>query len=369
MERPIFKPIGTPVEELDTPALVLDLATMEHNIETVHGFFRGRTAKIRPHVKTHKCPALAHRQLAVEGTVGGICTAKVGEAEVFAQSGFNDILIANEVVTRPKITRICALARHCKMTVAVDSAQNIRDLSQAAQTYDVTLNVLVDINNRLNRCGVAPGKPAVDLAKTVAKAPGLHFAGLMAYEGCLYEKERTNLEAETRRCLQPVLDTRQMVERAGLPVETVSVGGTHNYDIAGSTDGVTEGQAGSYVVMDHNYCQYRRELRPALRVLGTVVSHPEPSVAITDMGQKAIGADLGLPVIDGLPGAKVRGLSAEHGTVVLEGPAQQRLDLWSKVWQIPFDAEICLNLYNYIHAVRDGKLEAVWEIAARGRYD
>ncbi len=369
MERPAFKSIGTPVEELDTPALVLDMAEVEHNLKTVHSFFQGRTAKLRPHVKTHGCPALAHLQLAAGGTVGGVCTAKVGQAEVFAASGIEDILIANQVVTKGKIERLCALARRTRMTVAVDDLGNVADLSEAAQAGGVSLNVLVDLNTRLDRCGVAPGEPAVALAKEVDLSPGLRFAGLMAYEGCLLHQEYKDLVEETHKVIRPVLETKEMLDQAGLEVGTVSVGGTHNYEISGEMGGVTEVQAGSYVLLDNSYRRFRPALRPALKVMATIVSHPEPGIAVADAGHKAVGADQELPQVEDIPGATVVRCSAEHGKIEMQGDAMGALDLGDKVWLTPYDGETCVNLYNFINVVRDGKLEAVWEVSGRGRYD
>ena len=369
MERPELRPIGTAVLELDTPALVFDLPAAEHNINTVHSFFENRPAKLRPHIKSHNCPAIAWLQLSRCGTVGGICTAKIGQAEVFAQAGFKDILIANEVVTKTKINRLCALAQTRRMTTAVDSADNVRDLSQAALANGVNLRVLVDVNTRLGRCGVEPGGDALNLARTVVQSPGLHFAGLMSYEGCIIHKEYQDTIEETVRIMQPVLDTKKLIEGAGIPVETLSVGGTHNYEVVGTMAGVTEVQAGSYVIMDNSYIPYRPKLTAALKVLGTVISRQENRTAVVDVGQKAIGADQQLPVVEGIPGVEVQRLSAEHGILNLEGEAAHRLELGSKVWMIPYDAEVCFNLYNHVNVTRNGKLEGVWEVSARGRYD
>ena len=185
MERPIFKPVGTPVEQLDTPALVLDLSVLDQNIETLHSFFLRQEAKVRPHVAVHKCPAIAHKQLAAGGTVNGIAVATVGEAEVFAQHGFLDIFVANQVVTPQKIARLCALARDMRVTIGTDAAKNVRDLSEAAESNGVTLNVVVDVHTRADRCGVEPGQPAVALARSVSEAQNLSFAGLMSYEGTI----------------------------------------------------------------------------------------------------------------------------------------------------------------------------------------
>ena len=202
MERPIFKPVGTPVEQLDTPSLVCDPEALDHNIETLHSFFRQVGAKVRPHVESHRCPTIAHMQLAVYGTVGGISVTTVGEAEVFAQSGISDIFVANEIVTKPKIARLCALARPGKLTVAADNPHNVQDLSEAAQKAGVTLNVVVDIHTRLDRCGVEPGQPAVDLARVVSKAQNLHFSGLMTYEGAILVEDAEELAAESRKWIQ-----------------------------------------------------------------------------------------------------------------------------------------------------------------------
>ena len=189
MERPTFKPVGTPVEELDTPALVVDLDALEQNIETLHSFFRDSSAKVRPHVAAHMCPAIAHKQLAAGGTVGGISVTTVGQAEVFAQQGFDDIFVANEVVTKQKMALLCALAHHAKITVAADNRQAVLDLSEAARQRGVTVNVLVDVHTRLNRGGVDPGQPAVDLAGTVHNAPSLNFGGLTTYEGAILTED------------------------------------------------------------------------------------------------------------------------------------------------------------------------------------
>ena len=368
MERPIFKPIGTPVEQLDTPALVVDLDALDHNIETLHAFFRRRETKVRPHVESHRCPTIAHMQLAVDGTVGGISVITVGEAEVFAQSGIADIFVASEVVTKQKIARLCALARKGKLTVAVDNPQNVQDLSDAAQNAGVTLNVVVDIHTRLDLCGVEPGQPAVDLARVVSKAQGIHFKGLMTYEGAILVEDAEELAAESRKWIQQVLDTREMIEKDGMEVEAVSVGGTHNYEIAGAMSGVTEVPAGSYALMDYRYRKNRPQFKQAAKVMTTVMSHPEPGKAFLDSGQKAIGIDTGVPVAEGIAGATLTRMSAEHGYLQLEGDAQNSIDLGEKVWLTPWDTGTCVNVYDYINAVRDGKLEAVWDIAARGRY-
>ena len=368
MERPVFKSVGTPVEELDTPALVVDIDALDHNIETLHSFFRGVDAKVRPHVEAHRCPAIAHRQMAAGGTVGGISVTTVGEAEVFAQNGFNDIFVANEIVTAAKIGRLCALARGATVTVAVDSPRNVKDLSEAAQAAGVMLSAVVDVHTGGGLCGVEPGAPGVDLARRVSEAGGLRFAGLTTYEGKILRDDASAAAEESRRCVQRVLDTREMVEKEGMPVEVVSAGATHSYEVVGAMAGVTEVPAGSYALMDYRYCQHLEGFKAAAKIMSTVTSVPDATTAITDCGQKAMGIDLGLPVAEDTPGATLARMSAEHGILDLTAEGRDNIDLGDKVRLTPWDIANCVNVYDYIQATRDGKLEAVWNVSARGQY-
>jgi len=353
---------------LDTPALVVDIEVLDRNIETLHSFFRGRQAKVRPFVAAHRCPAIAHKQMAAGGTVGGIAVATVGEAEVFAQHGFLDIGVTSPSVTRQKIERLCAVARSVKVTVPVDNSDNVRALSEACRDFGVTLHVLVDVHTRLERGGVEPGHPAVDLARQVVGADSLRFAGFMTYEGAVLSADPQEVEQESRRCADALLDTKQMAEKEGIGVEVVSLGNTSNYRIVGTIPGVTEVVAGSYALMEQRYLSQTPQFKPAGRVLCTVTSHPDPGTGIVDAGQKAAGMDTGLPVVKGMPGVTLTKMSAEHGSLVLEGDAQNKLSIGDKVWLVPWDMGVCTNLYDYIRAVRNGTLEAMWEVSARGRY-
>ena len=363
MERPIFKPIGTPTEQLDTPSLIVDVDALEHNIATVAGFFESGAAKLRPHVEAHRTPAIAHKQLAGGGHVGGITVSSIGQAEVFVPNGFTDVFVANLVVTPQKITRLCALARQARIGVAVDSPSNVADLSEAAVANGVCLDVAVYVNTRLGLYGVEPGQTAVDLAKAVVDAPGLDFAGIMTQEGSILSDD-----AESRSAIQPLLDTRQDIESAGIPVRVVSAGNTSNYQVVGAIDGVTEVPAGTYALLDAQHAPHLPHLKTAGRVMSTVTSRPEPGYMITDGGQKAIGADTGFPSIDNLPGPTVKGLSAEHGSIYFDASNGADPQLGEKIWCTPWDAATCANLHDYIFAVRNDALEAVWEVSARGRY-
>lgn len=386
MERPIFQPVGTPVEELDTPALVVDIDVLHQNIDTVHGIFRklrpdGVTPEVgslvRPHVSCHGCPQIAQLQVSADPAFtdeplscsGAIAVNTVGEAEVFAAAGFDDILISGRVVTRSKIRRVMTLSRHIWVFQSVDNLRNVQDLSLAAEAEDVVLGVVVDIDSGYGHGGVAPGDEAVRLAQAVEDAPGLALMGVTTYEGPLPLPNFTELRTQTRNRVRPVLETVQQMERDGLEVPVVSAGSTYNYDVVARMTGVSEVLAGVYPLMDAQTHSVRPELQPAAKVLATVISHPVPERAVVDAGHKTTGPDFGVAVLDGVPGATATRFSAEHGILELEGEATGQLRPNDKVWLVPYNLSLCVNQFDYFRAVQDGRLVGYWPIACRGRLD
>jgi D-serine deaminase-like pyridoxal phosphate-dependent protein len=357
---------GTPKEELDTPALLIDLDVMERNIETASRFFRDVEADLRPHTKTNKSPVLARRQ--IEAGAIGICCAKVGEAEVMVAGGIDDILIANQVVGRTKIARLMSLAKQAEMKVAVDDPQNVRELAEAAQAFGAELGILIEVNVGMDRCGVEPGEPAVELAREVSRHKGLRFMGLMGYEGHMVNVTPYEKRAEgTRQAMARLLETKEVVEKAGLPVEVVSAGGTGTYNITGAIPGITEIEAGSYIFMDGAYRKVLQDFECALTVLTTVISRPTPDRAIVDIGRKSMSNDMGMPTVFNVEGATLVGLSEEHGKLQVEGEARQ-LRPGDKIEILPSHGDTTINLHTHYFAVRKGRLEAIWEIAGRGRF-
>ena len=368
---------GTPIEDLDTPALIIDLPTFEANIAKLHGFFEQRVCKVSPTVKSHKCPEIAHRQLAAGETTGEICAAKVGEAEIMAQSGVKRIRINNQVVGHIKVQRLMHLALNVDMSVCVDDGDNVAELSQAAQALGATLDCLVEINVGLNRCGVEPGKPALELAQLVERSPGLRFAGLMGYEGGMTIADFEERSSKARERVQRLLDTTELVEKSGLPVKIVSAGGTATWNITGTMDGVTEVCPGGYIFMDTHF-RYCPDFDIALKVLAMVVSKPREGTAVIDSGHKAVGLNFsstvggsipnftGLPEVESLPGAKVNRLNADHGVLDLEDKEANQLRAGDKIVLLPASLDSVINLHDYYFGIRDGKVETVWPIAARG---
>lgn len=349
MERPILKPIGTPSEELDTPSLVVDLNILESNISEFHSRFADSDHKLRPHLQPHLSPAIAHMQLRAPGTVGGVAVSTLGQAETFAQHGFHDILITNLAVTAPKTARVAALARRANVKIGADNARNIADLSAAASSAGSEIGVLVVVRDEERFIGAAPSDTA-GLGALILNSPGLRFEGLMS----------SNIES--------LIEAASNCSENGVEASTVALALSEDQDIPDAF-GITEVITGSYALVDSASLTALPGLRPAARILTTVMTHQDEGLVWLDAGQKATSIDTGLPQVDGVPGATVSRMSAEHGGMVLEEGASWDIDLGSKVWLVPHNIANTVNVYDYLHAVRDGKLEAVWEVAARGRYD
>ena len=367
MERPIFHPVGTPVEELDTPALVIDLDVMDKNIQTFQGYFAATVAKARPVVTSHLCPQIARRQLDAGGTVGGIAVTTLGEAEAFAGAGFSDILLANQIVTVSKIRRLCVLASQTSIGIAVDNPDNAERLSSGAVEAGVELWVLIEIDAGMGRCGISAGVEAMKLAQRIDGLPGLKLEGIMGtVPGPKGDDDLAQHEAKTKENLQIVLDSKDALKRAGLSIEVVSVGGTHCYAQAVRMPGVTEVRAGRYPLMDHRLKSFLPELNPAAKILASVISHPIDGMAVLDAGHKATAPDQGRPVLEGIEGGNATRFSAEHGIVELEGDAQKQLNAGDKAWLIPYELGASVNQYDYFRAAKNGKLEGFWPISARG---
>lgn len=363
------------IQEIDTPALVIDLDAMERNISKVAHFFKERECKVRLHTKFCKTPIIAHKVLGAGGA-RGICTAKLGEAEVMASAGLHDILIANEIVARQKVERLARLSRWCDVKVAVDDLTNIEELSRTAQDYETRIGVLVDINmsqfgkidGALNRCGVLPGKDAVTLARKIVDSKALVFMGLMGYEGAMskYADSFEKRKEAVHRVLRELMETRDMIREAGMEVETISAGCTSNWNIVGDYPGVTEIQAGSYVLMDVFHKFDGVQMENALTVLSTIVSTPYPGRAIADVGLKSITMEPGgkMPQAKGIQGVEIQTLDFEHARLILRN---KDMKVGDRIQFYPYFCDDTVNLYDRFYAIRGDKVEAEWEIAARGK--
>jgi len=351
--------------EVDTPSLLLDADALHANIERMAAFFTGRPCRLRPHFKSHKCTRIARLQM--EAGAVGITCAKLGEAEVVAEAGIEDILIANQIVGPVKIARLMELARRARPMVAVDSAENVKALSEASSAAGVRLRVLVEVDIGMHRCGVTAGGPALEMARLVAASPGLSFEGLQGYEGhCVDLRDEAERLRQTQAALQLLVDTRRLIEGAGLPVRIVSGGGTGTYTVTGDTKGVDEVQAGSYTAMDWWYQDIRPEFLQAQTILTTVVSRQVPGIAIIDVGRKGVGAEWGPPRVKGMPGAEVVKFgSEEHSGIAL--PSGRDVRAGDRIEIIPSHGCTTSNLYREYVLHRNGRVTDIWPIEGSGK--
>jgi len=351
---------------MDTPVLLLDLDALHRNIARMAEFSKTTGCRVRPHVKSHKTPRVARMQIDA-GAIGVTC-AKLGEAEAMVAGGITSILISTELVGESKLARLTSLARHANITTVFDNRTAAAAVAAAAKQADVTLGALVDVNVAQDRTGVEPGTPGADLAEYVAGLPNLRFEGLQGYEGNLQHVYDPG-ERRTRcdEAMGKLLATRRAVEARGLPVRIVSTAGTGTCAFAAAHEGVTEVQPGSYIFMDADYLSVGGlPFELALTLLTTVISRPRRGVAIVDAGFKSISTDAGMPRVSGDGGLVYKPHGDEHGR--LESPNDDVLPALGGVVQlVPSHCDTTVNLHDNFFVVRDGRVQAIWTIAARGR--
>ncbi len=356
--------IGQRKEDLDTPALCLDADALERNIAFMAGFLSDKAARLRPHFKTHKCPAIAWQQLRA-GAIGITC-AKLGEAEVLAQAGIQDILIANQLIGTAKIARLVNLARHTRVITATEDAAHVTELAEAAQAKGVRLRTIIEVDVGMGRCGTAPGEATLRLAQTICQLPALQFEGLMGYEGhAVMIADLAERRRVAEASLAQLVDTAELLQAHGIAVQIVSAGGTGTFEITGCYPGITELQCGSYATMDAKYSSIGLGFEPALTVLAQVISTQAADHAVIDAGIKTMTTEFGLPQVASPTGWEVARLSEEHGILRRQdkGLPLRRGD---RVELIPSHGCTTINLHDAYMVTRDDVVEAVWPIAGRG---
>ncbi|QDU93429.1 DSD1 family PLP-dependent enzyme [Lignipirellula cremea] len=361
-------PLGSPLESLDTPALCIDLDAMEANIATVSQYCAAHQTAWRPHAKCHKSTDIGQKLVAA-GAIG-LTVAKLGEAEVMADAGITDLLIANLIVGPQKLARLVELRRRADPIVCVDHIDQAEPLSAAMAAAGLTVRVLIEVDIGMDRVGVAPNRTAVELATRVAALPGIALAGVMGYEGHLLTiPDLAEKRERIGRALSLLVDLQATLQQQGLPCGIVSCGGTGSYRVAAACPGVTEIQAGGAIFMDEFYrdaCGVEG-LQQSLFLIATVVGRPTPGRAIIDAGRKSLTMDLKPAVVRDRPGVRLDRLSAEHG--ILEVDPGVELRIGERVEIVPGYGDWTSFMHNQFYAVRQGRLEAIWPLQARGRLD
>jgi 3-hydroxy-D-aspartate aldolase len=334
-------------------------------------FAKSSGIRVRPHAKTHKCPAIALRQIA-HGAVGQ-CVQKVGEAEVLVRGGVKDVLVSNQVVGERKLRRLASLAKDASIALCFDAAEQVDAASGVARELGVELGGLVEIEVGMERCGVAPGRAAAALARRIADAPHLKFRGLQAYHGRAQHLPTYQERAQAIAfALDAVAETQRALAGEKIACDIITGAGTGTFAIEAASGVYNELQVGSYVFMDTEYARIGgrdggrySEFEHSLFVLASVISMPAADRAILDAGLKSYSAERGPPWVHNRPGLEVTGVSDEHGKVKV-APDAKRLSLGEKLWLIPGHCDPTVNLHDWYVGVHNGRVETLWPISARG---
>jgi len=365
---------GMREDEIATPCLVLDLDALERNIRKMGDYAKAHGMRHRAHGKMHKSVDVLRLQQELGGAVG-VCCQKVSEAEVFARAGVKDILISNQVREPHKVDRLARLAgRGGVISVCVDDESNVAELSDAAKKHGVTLNCLVEIDCGAGRCGVTTAAEVVRIAEMIDAAEGLKFGGLQAYQGAMqhiesYEDRKAKLDVAIGQVKVAVDE----LKRVGLSCELVTGGGTGSYYFETASGVYNELQCGSYAFMDADYGRIHDEnggridageWENALFILTSVMSRAKPGKAICDAGLKAQSVDSGLPRVFGRNDVAYVKCSDEHGVI---DDRDGVLAINEKLRLVPGHCDPTCNVHDWYVGVRDGKVETLWPVSARGK--
>ena len=358
--------IGTPIADLETPCLIVDMDQLDHNMSVISEYYSDKQTKLRGHSKNHKTPAIAIRQINAGGTVGGVCAAKVSEAEVMAHSGIPSVMVTSEIIAPSKIKRLCNLADQSEIIVACETVENARQLSVAADSRGVTLGVVIELETGLERCGVQDTASGVRLAKLVNELPGLSFKGIMSHQMMSeVSSDKEDRILEGKLLIQPVIDLKDAIESIGIQVEIVSTGETWSYDVAGDIAGVTEVQGGTYLFMETAY-SYMNDFHFAGMVLTTIISIPKPGIAIGDAGIRSVGAMKGMPWVYDHPGAEVINMDIDH--CVVQTNDRELLQIGDQLRLVPGQQDAMVSRWDQIVGIRNSGVEVVWDVLARGAH-
>lgn len=369
MQGPAAK-VGDMLEDVDTPALVLDLDAFDRNIRSMAEFMEGTGAKLRPHAKTHKCVEIARRQLA-SGAVGQ-CVQKVGEAEVLVDGGIKSVLVSNEVVGKSKLRRLALLAKKADIALCFDCLDQVNAASIAAKEAGVTLGGLVEIEVGMKRCGVPVDRRALEIASCIAKSSNLRFLGLQAYNGRAQHlkthAERSNAVGASAALVRDMVN---MLQAEGLECEIIGGGGTGTFRQDAESQVYNEIQAGSYVFMDGEYGGIEdesggayREFENSLFVIASVMSVPDEERVVLDAGLKSLTIEKGLPAVYRRDDMEIMFVADEH-SVARRNPRTE-VAVGEKMLLIPGHCDPTVNLHDWYIGVRGGIIEEVWAVDARG---
>ena len=355
--------IGTPIEQLDTPCLLIDLDALDNNHAVVADTYEGKICKMRQHTKTIKSPRLASLQIRAGGTLNGVCTAKLSEAETMIEGGIHDVLIPNQIVTDDKLKRLAALNKQGDVKVTVDSTENIEDISRVAVDQGVTIGVLIEVDTMMRRGGVRSPEQGVVLAKLAEKLPGVRFMGVMSHQSADGWPDSDELMRLSEEYIGICLEVKKAIEAEGINVKMVSSGETFSYATATEIDGVTEVEGGSYALMSNIY-GYLDEFQISNKVLGTIVSTVGSNIGVGDLGMKTLSTAAATDAsIEGIPGASILEVQDEHIYLKSDG---HEFEVGQQFMVLPGYQDHLINRWDQYIGVRNGVVEQVLDIPGRG---
>lgn len=365
---------GMSESDVQTPCLLIDLDALERNIVKMGEFAKAGAVRHRAHGKMHRSVEIAKMQIELGGACG-ICCQKVAEAEAFARGGINDILVTHEIRDPMKIDRLARIPKlGTRIIVIVDDPDNVAEISSAAQRHGTIIECLVEIDCGSGLCGVTSPAEAVTIAKAIDAAPGLKFSGIQAYHGPSQHLERyEDRKAKIDGAIAIAREAVDALNKVELACDIVGGGGTGSYTFEAGSGVYNELQCGSYAFMDADYGRIRDksgrrfeqgEWENALFVLTSVVSHVKPHIAVCDAGLKVLSLDSGMPSVFGRPDLKYVRTADEHG--LIEDP-NGVLKVNDKLRLVPGHCDPTCNLHDWYVGVRDGKVEVLWPVSARGK--
>ena len=363
--------VGMDLDEVMTPALIIDLDAFEYNVATLRHQIELAGVRLRAHSKTHKSVDIARFQIE-HGGACGICCQKLSEAEVMVNGGISDVLISNQVVDPVRLDRLARLAKRARLLICVDDSDNVSNLSAAAAAHGASIECLVEIDCGAGRCGVTPGQTAVDLAQQIDSSDGLQFAGLQAYQGGAQHIRDYNERGQAiAAAVEQTQSTVDSLTAAGLQCDIVTGAGTGSYQFEAASGLYNEMQCGSYIFMDADYQRVLdtnskpiSDFRNSLFLWTSIMSHARPEMAICDAGLKVQSVDSGLPLVFGRDDLEYVNCSDEHGNIA---DPHNRLKLNQKLKLVPGHCDPTCNLHDWYVGIRNNKVECLWPVSARGK--
>ena len=370
--EPIILDEPIALEELQTPALVIDLEAFERNLKKMQSCLAGQNIALRAHTKMHKCPVIARRQ--VESGARGVCAAKVSEAEIMCDAGISDVLITSPLATREKVARfIEARKTHEGLKLVVDHEQSVALLEAQAKAEGLPVAVFIDIDPGMGRTGVEAGESTLRLAEFVRNSEHIDLAGIQMYAGnCMHVEGFDARRAKYGKVMRKGIETLALLSESGIDVPIISGGGTGTYNMESDLGFINELQAGSYAFMDIEYREIGgpdsgiySDFEVSLFVLVTAISQPQSRLITVDGGFKSFASDKMPPQFRDVEGVIYHWGGDEHGIIQLDNPSRE-IALGNKLAMLTPHCDPTVNLHDYYFPYRDGMVHEVWPISARG---